>query len=44
MKKQRKNYRPEEKAAILKKHLLDSVTISDLCDEYGIHPTMFYRW
>lgn len=44
MKRQRKNYSPEEKVAILKKHLLDSVTVSDLCDEYGVHPTMFYRW
>jgi transposase len=23
---------------------LDSVTISDLCDEYSIHPTRLYRW
>ncbi len=44
MKKQRKNYSPQEKVAILKRHLLDSVTVSDLCDEYGVHPTMFYRW
>jgi transposase len=44
MKKQRKNYSSEEIVAILKKHLLDSVTVSDLCDEYGVHPTMFYRW
>lgn len=44
MKKQRKNYSPQEKVAILKKHLLDSVSVSDLCDQYSVHPTMFYRW
>jgi len=20
------------------------VSVSELCDEYGIHPTLFYRW
>ena len=44
MKKQRKNHSPQEKVAILKKHLLHSVAVSDLCDQHGVHPTMFYRW
>lgn len=29
---------------ILRRHLLEKVPLSDLCDEYGVHPTMFYRW
>jgi transposase-like protein len=33
MKKQRKHYTPEEKAAILKRHLAEGLRISDLCDE-----------
>ncbi len=44
MKRQRKNYTAEEKVAILRRHLLEKVPISDLCEEYGLHPTMFYRW
>ena len=42
--KTRKQYSPEEKVAILRRHLGDQVAVSDLCDEYGIHPTLFYRW
>ena len=30
--------------AILRLHLLEHTPVSDLCDQYGIHPTMFYRW
>ena len=44
MKKQRKHYAPEEKVAILRRHLLDREPISKLCDEFGLQPTVFYRW
>jgi len=44
MSKKRKNYTPEQKVAILKKHLVERVPVSDLCDQYGVHPTVFYRW
>ena len=44
MKKKRYNYRPEEKVAILKRHLVDKVPVSDLCDQYNLQPTVFYRW
>ena len=30
--------------AALKRHLLESVPISDLCDALGIAPNLFYRW
>jgi transposase-like protein len=43
MKKQRKHYLPEEKVAILKRHLLDQEPISKLRDEMGLQPTVFYR-
>ena len=42
--KQRKHYTPEEKVLILKKHLVEKVSVSDLCDQYGLHPTVFHRW
>ena len=35
MKKQRKQYTPEEKVAILRRHLVEGVPISDLSDELG---------
>lgn len=44
MRKQRHNYTPEEKVAILKRHLVDHVAVSDLCDEYQLQPTIFYGW
>ena len=44
MKKHRKHYTPEEKVAILRRHLVEGVPISDLCDESGLQPTVFYRW
>jgi transposase-like protein len=44
MRKERKHYTSEEKVAILRRHLLDKVPISDLCEELGLQPTVFYRW
>jgi transposase len=28
----------------VRRHLLDDVPVSDLCDQYDIQPTVFYRW
>ncbi|WP_316346894.1 transposase [Desulfuromonas acetoxidans] len=44
MRKKRKNYTSQEKVAILKRHLVDQTPVSDLCDEYQLQPTVFYRW
>ena len=44
MSRKRTNYSPEEKVAILKRHLVERVPVSDLCDQHGLHPTVFYRW
>src|SRR5438105_11310899 len=44
MRKERKHYTGEEKVAILRRHLLDKVPVSDLCDELGLQPTVLYRW
>ena len=44
MRKTRKNYSPPEKVAILRRHLIDRVPVSDLCDEYQLQPTPFYAW
>ena len=44
MRKERKRFTPEEKVAILKRHLVDKVPVSELCEEPGLRPTVFYRW
>ena len=44
MRKKRHNYTPEEKVAILKRHLVEQIPISDLCDKYQLQPTVFYQW
>ena len=44
MARKRKQYTGEEKLAILRKHLLEGKAVSDICDENGLQPTVFYRW
>ena len=44
MKNGRRKFSGEEKMAILRRHLVDKVAVSDLCDRAGINPTLFYRW
>jgi transposase-like protein len=44
MKKSRRQYSAKEKVKILRFHLLEQKPVSDVCDQYGLHPTMFYRW
>jgi transposase-like protein len=44
MRKERTHYTAEEKVAILRRHLLDKIPVSDLCEENGLQPTVFYRW
>jgi transposase len=40
----RRRFGIDQKAAILKRYLVDKVPISDLCDEYGIKPNQIYTW
>ena len=44
MANKRRTFSAEEKVSILCRHLVDKVSVSDLCDEYGLNPTIFYRW
>jgi transposase-like protein len=44
MSTERKHYTAQDKVAILRLHLLEQKPVSDLCDQYSIHPTLFYRW
>ena len=42
--KTRKQYTPAEKVAILRRHLIDGIPISDLSDELQINPNQIYLW
>jgi transposase len=44
MRKARKHYTAQEKVAILRKHLLEKVPVSTICEEHQLQPTAFYRW
>jgi transposase-like protein len=42
--RERRHFTPQQKVAIVKRHLVDGVPISDLCDQHQILPTQFYQW
>ena len=44
MSQKRKNYSPTEKVRLLKEHLVNGVSVSKICDENQLQPTVFYRW
>jgi len=44
MTRQRRRFSGDEKVAILRRHLLEKVPISELCDEHHLAPNVFYRW
>jgi transposase len=44
MNKQRRHFAGPEKVTILKRHLVDKVPVSDLCDELGLYPNQVYGW
>jgi len=44
LRKAQKQYSPEEKMALLRRHWVEKVPVSTLCDEAKIQPTVFYRW
>jgi transposase-like protein len=43
-KQPRRHFSPQEKATIIKRHLLEGAAISALCDEFHIKPSLFYQW
>lgn len=44
MSRKRRKFTAKEKVAALKRHLVDGVAVSDLCEELGIAPSHFYVW
>jgi len=44
MKKQRRKFSAQQKVKMLRQHLVEKVSISEVCDQNGISPTQFYQW
>jgi len=44
MRRNRRTFSAQEKAEILKQHLVEKKAISEVCDAHGLQPTVFYRW
>jgi transposase-like protein len=44
VRRKRRSFSAEDKVRILRRHLVEKVPVSDLCDEHGLHPTLFYKW
>ena len=42
--RKRRTFTAEQKLANVKRHLLDGVLVSDICDELNIRPSVFYGW
>ena len=44
MTRSRRTFSAQEKAAVVKRYLVDKIPVSDLCDELGLQPTQIYQW
>ena len=44
MKKERHNYTPQEKVAIIRRHLIEKEPVSEICDRLNLQPNVFHRW
>ena len=43
-KKKRRQFTAKAKADLLRRHLVDKVAVSTICEEEGIQPSLFYGW
>ena len=41
---ERKHHTPKGKVPILRRHLVEEVPVSTLCDVHQLHPIIFYWW
>jgi transposase-like protein len=44
MSRKYRKFDSSSKALIIRKHLLDKIPVSSLCEAYQIHPSLFYKW
>jgi transposase len=44
MKKERRSWSADEKTRVLRRHLIEKIPISKLCEEEKMAPSMYHRW
>jgi len=44
MSERRRKYTAEQKVTILREHLKNKMSVSELCEKHGIHPNVLYKW
>ena len=44
MKKERRHFSADDKAKLLRRHLVEKIPVSKICDEAQMAPSMFHRW
>jgi len=44
MTRKRRSFSPTEKAAAVRKHLIDKVPVSQIADEMKVQPTLIHNW
>lgn len=43
-KPERRQYSTEQKVALIRRHLIDGVPVSKICEEAKIQPSVYYQW
>src|SRR5437867_10249647 len=43
-KRTRRRHTPEQKATLLRRHVVDKKPVSEICNEAQIQPSVFYKW
>ena len=43
-KRTRRRFSGQEKIAVIRRHLIEGVSVSDICDEYSLNVNTFYSW
>lgn len=44
MKRERRNWSADEKIKLLRRHLIENIPISKICEEASLAPSLFHRW
>lgn len=44
MKKERRSWSAEEKTRVLRRHLIEKIPVSKVCEEEKVAPSMYHRW
>jgi len=44
LKKERRHWSAEEKTKLLRRHLIEKIPVSKICEEARVAPSLFHRW